>query len=225
MTLGPWVEDWLSVPRFGRYLSECGGNRQRALEMYEWNLQLGHALLRDVAHFEVALRNAYDREMCSRWTMPKHWLLDTTSPVRQPLLRRVHGHSIDVNQRNRVAIDDALRLLGASASPDRIVAELSFGFWTHMTDAMHEQSVWIPYLRHVWPRGTARGRISQQIARINTARNRAAHYEPLFEIAGDDKFVLHIRDDVIALITSLSSDLADYVERTSSVAHVLNQRP
>lgn len=69
---GPWVEAWLGQPRFGRYLNECGGDRSLALATYEWNLRLGYALMRDAAHLEVALRNAYDRAVSARWGGSAH---------------------------------------------------------------------------------------------------------------------------------------------------------
>lgn len=58
-----WMERWLSEPRLRRYLDVCQGDFARALELYEWNLDLGAALMKDIAYFEVALRNAYDRMM------------------------------------------------------------------------------------------------------------------------------------------------------------------
>ncbi|GAA4387400.1 hypothetical protein GCM10023153_01750 [Ornithinibacter aureus] len=34
-----------------------------ALDLYEWNAEISAALLRDLAHLEVGLRNAYDRAL------------------------------------------------------------------------------------------------------------------------------------------------------------------
>lgn len=34
---GPWVEAWLSAPRFGVYIEATAGDRQLALVLYEWN--------------------------------------------------------------------------------------------------------------------------------------------------------------------------------------------
>lgn len=62
---GQWVEAWLSPPRFGVYLAAVGGNRRRALDLYEWNAALSAAFHRDLAHLEVALRNAYDAAICA----------------------------------------------------------------------------------------------------------------------------------------------------------------
>lgn len=97
--VGAWVEAWLSEPRLARYLAESGGDRARALDLYEWNLRLGAALMRDIAHVEVAVRNAYDRVMRERWHGTRHWLLDPASPVLAPRLRSRSGTRADLNAR------------------------------------------------------------------------------------------------------------------------------
>lgn len=66
---GSWVEAWLSAPRFAVYLTATGGDRARALALYEWNAQLSAALLHDLAHLEVGLRNAYDVVLSTRWAV------------------------------------------------------------------------------------------------------------------------------------------------------------
>lgn len=55
----PWAEKWLSAERLAPYLGASGGDVERALELYRWNAALGQLLMRDISHFEVALRNAY----------------------------------------------------------------------------------------------------------------------------------------------------------------------
>lgn len=170
-----------SVPRFARYLAETAGNRDRALAVNEWNLNLGAALMRDIAHAEVALRNAYDRVMRQRWHGPAHWLLDPASPVTVPLWRNVRGRRTDLNTTNRASIAEAVRRCGGtSASPDAVLAEVSFGFWRHCTDPAHEKILWVPYLHHAWPRRTDRALLHRALAAVNAARNRASHHEPLF---------------------------------------------
>jgi hypothetical protein len=75
VALGRWVERWLSSPRFARYLAAAGGDRQLALDLYEWNAAVSAAVLHDLAHLEVGLRNAYDRALTAAdpagdWTRP-----------------------------------------------------------------------------------------------------------------------------------------------------------
>jgi hypothetical protein len=173
---GPWVEAWLSRARFARYLSEVGGDRGRALALYEWNSRLGQAMMRDVGHFEVALRNVCNDTLTARWRGAQHWLFDPRSPVNAPLVRTLRKQKTDMNTRNRASVAEAVsRCGGRKASPGAVVAELNFGFWRHLSDAIQEKTLWVPYLHHAWPARTQRHQIDAMIGAINGQRNRIAH--------------------------------------------------
>ena len=110
-----WAERWLSSSRLSSYLDLCDGNIDRALELHEWNLMLGRVLMGDIAHFELALRNAYDRALTERFQGDEHWLFDANSPVTRPIMRNSKAKKLrDVNMVNRRAINDAR---GASTRP------------------------------------------------------------------------------------------------------------
>lgn len=83
-----WAERWLSQSRFSSYLELCNDDVNKALELHEWNLVLGRALMGDIAHFELALRNAYDRVLTERFEGSEHWLFDANSPVTRPIIRK-----------------------------------------------------------------------------------------------------------------------------------------
>lgn len=188
-----WAEPWLSAPRFQRYLDACSGDSLRALALYEWNLDLGAALLKDISYFEVALRNAYDRVLAVWNSGGRHWLFDDDSPVRKPLLRTTRSGEVrDVNALNRRAIDAALPRGHRPPRAGSVIAHLSFGFWAHLTDRAHERTLWIPYLRHAWPDGTSRSELDAKIRLINTVRNRIAHHEHLFDPSDSALEPLHI---------------------------------
>ena len=65
--------------------------------------------MHDVAHIEVALRNTYNRVLSDSWPGSNHWLLDSVSPVRAPLIRVRNGQKRDLNARNRLSIDEAAK--------------------------------------------------------------------------------------------------------------------
>ena len=65
---GPWVERCLSPARYGVYLAKTGGDRVRALELYQWNSALTCAVLHDFGHFEVAPRDAYAAALNTTWS-------------------------------------------------------------------------------------------------------------------------------------------------------------
>lgn len=181
--------------------------------------------MRDIAHVEVAVRNAYDHTMRQHWRGARHWLLDPASPVQTPLWRTRRGRRADLNSRNRASISDAVaRCGGASAKPDAVIAELSFGFWRHCTDPAHEKSLWVPYLHRAWPRKTDRAMLDRSLATINTARNRASHHEPLFDARpGRDLIAAH--SETLRLLDLLLPELAAYVRDTTTLPAALAERP
>ena len=177
-----WAESWISAPRFQRYLDACAGDSRRALALYEWNLDLGAALLKDISYFEVALRNSYDRVLSAWNSEGRHWLFDDASPVRKPLLRTTRSGEVrDANTLNRRAIDAAMPKGRHVPQAGSVTSHLPFGFWAHLTDRAHERMLWIPYLRHAWPNGTSRSKLDAKIRLVNTVRNRIAHHEHLFD--------------------------------------------
>ena len=136
---GQWIDRWIGPERLSRYLHAAGGDRTRALALYEWNAQLGAALQRDLAHFEVALRNAYDRA-AANWRGPGHWLLNGNQVLFAPVVRmkrqQLGGQwkkrPVDINAKPRALIEKAIQDAGAAqATPGKVVAELSFGFWRY----------------------------------------------------------------------------------------------
>lgn len=227
-----WIDDWLGSPRFKKYVDASAGDRAKALVLYEWNVSLGQALMRDIAHFEIALRNSYDLAMTSHWSGHDHWLLDPESPAVVPIWRvkKDKGglkRGSDVNYLNRRSVDAAIRKCGgARASAGKVMAELSFGFWSHLTSASHEKSVWVPYLHHAYPPKTVRSTVDAMVSTINSVRNRIAHHEPLFDrIATPEQEPAQAHATLTAVLSLLSPDIATHVSGTSTVAAVLSQRP
>lgn len=222
-----WIEAWLGAARFKRYLDECAGDRSRALALYEWNVELGQALMHDIAHFEVALRNAYDTTISASWPHRTHWLLHPESPAVMPIWRTKSVKGVkrgsDVNFLTRRNVDEAIKKCGyGNANPGKVIAELTFGFWRQFTTASMEKSVWVPYLHRAFPRGTSRSTVDAQISAVNTLRNRIAHHEPLFAQTLDPNAV---HDDMMECLLLLSPDVHTHVLRTSSVLPLLAAKP
>lgn len=204
-----WVERWLSHKRLAPYLAACGCDVERALDLYEWNISLGQVLMRDVSHFEVALRNAYDRVMGERWG-GAHWLLDDGSPVLRPIVRMSkNGNPRDVNLVNRRAVAEARSNAHDKDDPDQVIANLMLGFWAHLTDRSRERDLWIPYLNAAWPRGTDRNGLNHALAAISRVRNRVAHNERLFDPLTEALSPTSADADIIRLLRALCPEAAE----------------
>lgn len=222
-----WIDDWLGAPRFQRYVSMCNGDRARALTLYEWNIELGQAVMHDIAHFEVALRNCYDRAISSTWTKSTHWLMDAESPAVMPIWRTKNVRGIkrgsDVNFVNRRKVDEAIKGAGyGKATPGKVMAELSLGFWRQLTTSAMEKSMWVPHVHHAYPAGTSRADVDSKISQVNILRNRIAHHEPLSTAQLNASSV---HSDMLQCLALLSQPVHAHVLSTSRVVAVNAQRP
>lgn len=230
---GPWVEAWLSPPRFAVYLAAVGADRRLALGLYEWNAVVSMAFLRDLAHLEVALRNAYDAAIVANTAagLP-HWTTDPYRlfPVRWRAAR--DGTRIDANRAPREQIERAVREAGPAAPPGKVIAELMFGFWRYLSTTAHHHPLWIPYLHTAFTPGTNRHAVDGPVARLHRLRNRIAHHEPLLRrntaLGVLSLTTHHLIDrlaDLFTVAELISPELHDYIAATSSVRAKLDEQP
>ena len=168
--------------------------------------------MRDISYFEVALRNAYNDVMESRWKGAEHWLLDDDSPVRKPVVRRSSRGVADVNRVNRKIIDVAVSGLPDGFSPSDLVSDLTLGFWVHLTDRSREAVIWRTGLYAAWPKGTRRAELQDRLDGILRVRNRIAHNERLFNPRLEQLSPMRVNADTRELLGKLCPEAAAYVQ-------------
>ncbi len=161
-------EKALSLERFSRYLVWAGGDRGRALHLYTMNTRISEALYTPLQTLEVVLRNRIHTEMSA--TRDERWF------EQDGLLRVEH-------QRHQLAtaLDD-LEKERRPPTDGRVVAALSFSFWTAMLSPAYEE-LWQVSLHRIARRsdgkGVGRKELSGPLTPIRTLRNRVAHHEPI----------------------------------------------
>jgi hypothetical protein len=164
------LEEALSLERFARYLSWAGGDHAQALELYALNTRLSEALYTPLQMLEVAVRNRI------------HSVL---SAVRHPRWFEEEGFLAASNQAEQVvgAIAELARE-NKEPTPGRIVAALTFGFWTAMFGTSYE-ALWQQDLHRIARRedgkNLRRKDFAGPLTPIRTLRNRIAHHEPILE--------------------------------------------
>jgi Abi-like protein len=200
-------------------MAAAGGDADRALALYTWNSRVSASLLRDLADLEVLVRNAYDGAISSRRTGgATHWLTDPSFVLVRPRLNR---RGQDANYGTRKIIAKAIADSGGPAAPaGKIVAQLSFGFWRHMTSRGREHEVWVPYLRHAFDAGTSRHDVDSRMERLGQLRNRIAHHEAIVgrDLARDHR-------ELLDLCGWIAADVRTYVASTTGVPALLAARP
>jgi hypothetical protein len=70
---------WISAERFAPFLERAAGDPALAFDLYLWHARISGASLTTLHHFEVALRNAIDRQLGTgqpQTGIEQSWLLD-----------------------------------------------------------------------------------------------------------------------------------------------------
>lgn len=212
------AEQWLSSGRLEIYLSATRNDLDRALALYDWNSRVTAACLQDIGHLEVLIRNRYDAELLNysaNWSSETDLLWEQETGFESA--RLVQRGS---NNYSKKSLREALKHAPVKTH-GHIVAELTFGFWTALTRKERAATVWTPILSSVFP-GNDRGVIHDRMVRLNTFRNRLAHWEPVFSrTTGLPKQL----GEVNAVFISLSPDVSKWVGARSSVNMLLGSCP
>ncbi|MGY2168969.1 hypothetical protein [Pseudomonas gingeri] len=166
------LESKLSTPRMSRYLQGHQGEEARAAQAYLHNMKIAESLVSVFHVLEVALRNGIQKEMAlyyGRDDWYEAWD-GCTKPALERLYDKVREAKAGLAQR-RVAI-----------TPDNLVAELSFGFWTTLFNRATIQDLSKPLMKVFFHCPKTLRRPDLIRTRLNNGRdlrNRCFHHEPL----------------------------------------------
>lgn len=165
----------ISPDRMSRYLESCDNDLEAAFSLYRSNAAIATSLLLITGMVEVIFRNSIDQslvEWADRKDLGMEWfdvkLLSTRAKAD---IRRARKR---------------LQNRGKPEVHSRIVAELPFGFWRYLTAKRYLTELWVPAIHHAFPHGNPdirvrRAEVSALLEKLNVARNRAAHLEPVYE--------------------------------------------
>ena len=175
------LASYLSEPRFRRYRAAAHGDPALAFRLYRWNTQLCEALYTPLHFLEVGLRNRVAAAFADRFGPA--WALLAQSTRLRPLnkdARRLIHEAV-----KRVDRDNRGRHYGASTTVDKVVAELSFGFWARTLTSRYETVLWTRGLRPYFsglPADLGRADLATIVGLVQGLRNRMAHHKPIFDL-------------------------------------------
>ncbi|RUR15822.1 hypothetical protein ELY21_14015 [Legionella sp. km535] len=189
-----------SQERLDGYLSHitCNNSKGDALIAYSWNLELSQSLYPALQILEISLRNSLHQALGNYF--------DTSYWFDLPFLHERERKQI-------IQAKDDLRKMNKNIDPSRVIAELSFGFWTSLFDVRyeHNQVLWPSLLKPVFqflPKGQrTRTFLSRELNRIRFLRNRIFHHEPIWH--WKDLTMQH--QQIINLTNGLSPAAAKYL--------------
>ena len=199
------LEGWVTPERLAKYRQAVD-----PVALYEWNAELGATVFELIGHLEVLLRNAIDNQLSARSASPA-WFDDPFYRFNNETLKDIAKAKARASARGR------------QATPGRVIAELSFGFWRYMLSATYQTTVWPKASRAF--QGLPRSRrdrfaIERQVQLISGTRNRIAHQEPVFTLPAT-----RLEADIVALARQIDPQAGVWIASVSRVTATLASRP
>lgn len=203
------LERAISDVRLDAYRQPSDTRPLDVVARYLWNIALSESLYPTLQVLKVTLRNElyaaiteqFDNRM---WFDPQSAML----------------HLFEL-----VKVDSAMQELRLKRKPleaGRIVAELSFGFWTSLFDKRYERILWPQSLRSAFPnmprRIRTRAELSRRLNQIRRFRNRIFHHESVLNWKNPGLHAQHAQIlEVITWMNPMMSDTIALLDRFSVV--------
>lgn len=193
------LEKYISSERLAAYVDYVRGDKWVAVRLYERNVEVSEALYGVVQAVEITLRNAIHNVLSEQLGGPEWYEL------------------FGLEESERKTVEDAKQSVldrPAILTPGRVIAELTFAFWTRLFSAPYDKSLWTPHLRKIFPLKLQNSRrlVHGRLVELKTLRNRIAHHERL--MCGRQ----HAKQsyaDVLETIGWISPTIKSWVESTN----------
>ena len=184
-----------SAQRLSKYLAYNHGDADRTVKHYKANLRLAESLYISLSVFEVTLRNALSRELHNLAGKDDWWDIFYTTFDLAPLVPEIDKAKALI--RNR----------GEKVTTDKILSEMTFGFWVMLLNSQYERVLW-KSLRKAFPnlpkKDRQRKNVSAPCNSLRRLRNRIFHQEA---ICWDLFYVTCLHDNLITVLGWMNADV------------------
>jgi len=205
-----YYEKVFSTQRMDKYFKRYPNESNKAITHYHLNIELSESFYSCLSMFEIALRNSLNRELSDKFG--KDWYLKLASI---PGLKNLKGN---INTAKKHIINR-----NENITANKVVAELTLGFWVRLLNAEYELTLWKP-LRRAFPylekRQKQRNKVSAPINKIRNFRNRVFHHEP---ISWNLKKLEEMHNTIFMVMTWLNKDLPKIAAEFDRVDEVIQK--
>ena len=190
-----------------------------SLERYVYNLRISEALYPAIALLEVALRNkicyAIETLIC------KGWLIAELN--QQNIL-------LDKEYKKLLSVKEKIEKDGKKVTNDRLISELTFGFWIHLCTKPYKPKLWDKkgFIELVFPNYTVSlnlrniSLIQKDLRDVLKLRNRISHQEI---IINGNRTPEEYYKLIQTLLHTLSSGMYALLEDVSRFNTIIKQKP
>ncbi len=160
------LERLLSIKRLETYYNLFQGDKTKAIEYYQLNTKISEAFYPLLSNLEIALRNSIHQSFSVRFDTD-NWFENLEFEDLSDQIKIAKSKII----KNRQQVNS-----------DKIVAELTFGFWTSLFNKQYAKVFWRPLMfafTNLDNEYKHRDKIAYKLNQVRKFRNRIFHYEPI----------------------------------------------
>ncbi|MBN2857989.1 MAG: Abi family protein [Candidatus Delongbacteria bacterium] len=218
------LEYYISQPRLKRYLTATNNSKTKAMKLYQKNLRVSQAFYPILNLFEIFLRNVIDYQISSHFANPNWIITEKNGFMNNPsLLPSKYFLKNSVANAEKTIAGNKGKIPVTSG---KVIAELSFGFWTSLFQKYHYKLIGGVVI-HCFPKkplNVNRHIINNKLNNIRLFRNRIYHNEPICFNGNDIDFsnAKIIRKDIYELLEWIDVDLVKYTSAFDSIDKKIN---
>lgn len=213
------LEEYISEPRLSRFLVSCSNSQEKAIRLYEANLQVSQAFYPIMNLLEIFLRNCISTKLSAHFGDPA-WIITQKG-----------GFMSDSSLGNKFWIKNqviyAETKTRGTITPGKIISEQTFGFWTSLFEPRHYRLI-AGSVIHCFPRKPAevnRSYLAGVLKDIREFRNRIYHNEAICfnNITIDFSHAQHVKTEIYNLLEWMDTDLKVYVSQFDTIDLKISQ--
>lgn len=197
-----------SAQRLSKYLAYNHNDAERTVKHYKSNLLLAESLYISLSVFEVALRNALSREL-RNMTGKEDWFdIFYTTPGLEDFISDIDHAKKQIRHRKE------------TVTTDKIISELTFGFWVMLLNQEYERILW-KSLRKAFPnmpkKDRQRKNVSAPCNDLRRLRNRVFHHEA---ICWNLHYVTCLHHNLVTVLGWMNADMPAWLATIDSFDNV-----
>ena len=190
------IDQFISKERFGSY---------KNVDEYMDNLTFSKNSYIPLSVLEIALRNAIDRFLTLK--IGEHWYEDISFLTKDSIKKVEEAKSVLQNRRE-------------SVSKNKIIAELSLGFWVNLFKKPYDKKLRINELKRIFPNLPSskeklinREVLYRELNHIRNFRNRVFHYEKV--INKNNYNCVH--SEIFEILSYFDSELKEFADTSNHI--------
>lgn len=201
------LEILLSEKRLSTYYNLFSAGKEKAIEYYRLNIQISESLYPLLSNLEVVLRNSIHNSFTIHFKSA-----DWFSQFKQPEL----FDQVNIAKRKILTGHNLM-------TADKVVAELTFGFWTSLFNKQYAKDFWKP-LMYAFPlldkASKHRDKISYKLNQVRKFRNRIFHYEP---ICNDLTALATNHSNILEILNWINADIVRWTKQIDRFDDLYNR--